>query len=323
MENKLLISYIIPCYNVEETMLRECINSILSLPFRQDEFEVIIIDDGSELCYSNIESEYLSSVKFIKQENKGVSAARNHGISLSRGKYIHFIDADDSILPDAYSNVIQLIRKELYDIITIDFTTKANFTTDNSNQHLEILNGKEMLAHKNIKSSVWSYIIKKELIGNTKFDETLSYAEDDDFVTHILYSAQSVATTQIVAYFYRQHNNSLIFRSEQINLEKRLNDIYYVIVKLNNMAKGVSKYNSRGLLRRVAQLTMNYLYLIIYITRSYEILSKRIKELKSEKLFPLPMRFYTTKYYGFALLSRFKLGRFILLNLIPYKNKEL
>lgn len=89
------ISIIIPAYNAEKEIVR-CIDSILNQTYNC--FEIIIIDDGStdrtlEICKKYAEKDVRILVK--SQENKGVSATRNLGLNLSRGKYICFVDADD------------------------------------------------------------------------------------------------------------------------------------------------------------------------------------------------------------------------------------
>ena len=91
------ISIIVPVYNVEE-YLRPCIDSILSQTFT--DFELILVDDGSPDNCGAICDEYGLNderVHVIHQQNAGLSAARNKGISVSAGDYICFVDSDDLI----------------------------------------------------------------------------------------------------------------------------------------------------------------------------------------------------------------------------------
>ena len=90
-----LVSIIVPVFNVEK-YIETCVKSILQQTYTK--FELILIDDGSTDCSGDIcnhLSEEDNRVKVIHQSNKGVSAARNVGIEVSRGEYICFIDSDE------------------------------------------------------------------------------------------------------------------------------------------------------------------------------------------------------------------------------------
>ena len=92
-----LVSVIIPCYNNEE-WIAEAIDSALSQTYTP--IEVIAIDDGSTDKSLEIIKSYGDRIKWETGVNKGHSAARNRGFSLSSGKDIQWLDADDYILPD-------------------------------------------------------------------------------------------------------------------------------------------------------------------------------------------------------------------------------
>lgn len=86
------VSVIIPTYN-REKYLPEAIDSVLNQTFQ--DFELIIVDDGSTDNTKEILKPYLSKIRYIYQKNKGPSAARNTGIRYSTGEWIAFLDADD------------------------------------------------------------------------------------------------------------------------------------------------------------------------------------------------------------------------------------
>jgi len=99
-KNKPLVSVIIPSHN-RGWILKEAVDSVLSQEFY--DFELTVVDDGSEDNSSDILSSYSNRIKIIKQKKKGVSAARNKGIASSSGKYIAFLDSDDFWLPGKLS----------------------------------------------------------------------------------------------------------------------------------------------------------------------------------------------------------------------------
>lgn len=92
MTNDLSISVIIPVYNGEK-YLNEAINSILDQSYKP--FELIIIDDGSNDSTAEIVKTYKEDLIYLYQENTGIAASRNRGISVAKSEYISFLDADN------------------------------------------------------------------------------------------------------------------------------------------------------------------------------------------------------------------------------------
>jgi hypothetical protein len=97
MPTNRLATVVIPCYNTG-SFLRDAIESVLSQTYQST--ELIVVDDGSSDDTSAVASSY-PCIRLIRQRNQGVSAARNAGLSQSRGEYVVFLDADDRLLPDA------------------------------------------------------------------------------------------------------------------------------------------------------------------------------------------------------------------------------
>jgi len=91
------VSVIIPSYNRRE-MLLQAVDAVLAQTFT--DFELIVVDDGSTDNTTSAMAPYSNVITLLTRENKGVSAARNFGVSQSRGKYIAFLDSDDLWLPD-------------------------------------------------------------------------------------------------------------------------------------------------------------------------------------------------------------------------------
>ena len=119
-EYTLLVSIIVPVYNVEEYLDR-CINSLISLEYKNF-YEIILVDDGSKDGSSIICDRYKKQFDFIKvihQDNAGVSIARNVGIEHANGKYIMFVDSDDYLIDFAISKLICDAKKN-YDLVIYD-----------------------------------------------------------------------------------------------------------------------------------------------------------------------------------------------------------
>lgn len=121
MQNNPKISIIIPVYNVEQH-LKKCIESVLNQSYTN--LEIILIDDGSEDCSSRICDEYLTKddrILCIHQKNRGVSYARNVGIELATGEYVHFLDGDDYMDSYAYEYLIKTMQSKRCDAIGFEY----------------------------------------------------------------------------------------------------------------------------------------------------------------------------------------------------------
>ena len=119
MENKIILSIIIPFYNVEEYFER-CLNSIFSQNVLSEHFEVVAINDGSTDRSLEIAQQIAtqqSNLIVVSQENKGQSAARNYGVRLAHGKYIWYVDSDDWIDQDFIKNLLEVAVDTGADIV--------------------------------------------------------------------------------------------------------------------------------------------------------------------------------------------------------------
>ena len=106
MENAMsepVVSVIIPCYN-QARFLSEAIEGVLDQTYRR--FEVIVVDDGSSDNTSEVAARY-PGVRCYRQQNQGLAATRNRGLSQSTGDYLVFLDADDRLLPEALAVAVQ------------------------------------------------------------------------------------------------------------------------------------------------------------------------------------------------------------------------
>ncbi len=102
----LLISIIIPAYNIENYIVR-CLDSLLNQTYKN--LEVIVVDDGSSDNTGKIIDDYASkyeNIKVIHKKNAGVSAARNSGIDVANGDYIGFVDGDDTVDKEMFEVLI-------------------------------------------------------------------------------------------------------------------------------------------------------------------------------------------------------------------------
>lgn len=315
-----LISFIVACYNIPTPMLCQCLESIMALSLNSSEREVIVIDDGSEQSPLPELSKYADDIIYVRQRNAGLSQARNRGLQIASGQYVQFVDADDYLLRSPYEHCLDLVRYQHPNVVMFDFTDgdtndDATFNTGN------LKSGTEYLSQHNLQATACCYIFRRQILGELRFTPGI-YHEDEEFTPQLLLRAESVCSTDAQAYFYRHRPHSITTETDKRQVIKRLNDNLQVIRKLHNLADTLPLSDRLALSRRVAQLTMDYIYNIITQTRDRQYLNRKLQELQDDGLFPLPDRDYTTKYKWFRRLTNSSMGLTLLMNVLPMINKE-
>lgn len=324
-KKKPLISFVVPCYNLPVDMLRECIDSILAISLSEDEREIIVVDDGSDESPLPALASYDGNVNYIRQENGGLSAARNTGIAAATGEYIQFVDGDDALILQAYNICLSLLKKEHPDLLLFNFTDKvadyqSRYTATNIQQShslsslLSPLSSKQShslssttsgtihLCNHNICASACSYVFRRAILGNLRFPVGLLH-EDEEFTPLLLLRADMVVDSGLTAYYYRQRPQSIVHSEDKSLLQKRLDDTEKILSHLQAVAQTLPPDGQAALARRVAQLTMDYIYNVLRKSSTLKETKERIGRLKAQGLYPLPLRRYTWKYWLFSLVA--------------------
>jgi len=218
------LSIIIPIYNVEK-YLRKCLDSIYGVKIEK---EVILINDGSQDRSFQIMEEYKKQFPeetvIISQENKGVSAARNQGLEIARGKYIYFMDSDDFIDAKEYEKFFEQVRGSDIEIIHGNGVyyrqgkkEEVILEVKDSRMSGTISSGKELYDRFHnleiYRDYVWLNIYRKDyLLKNSfHFDEGITY-EDKVFSQKAFWKAEKIKYLPIPFYFYRQHSESIVHK---------------------------------------------------------------------------------------------------------------
>ena len=183
----------------------------------KDEYEIIVIDDGSPSRYKHIfDDDEISTL--ISTKNHGVSHARNLGLNVASGEYIAFIDSDDDISDDYIQFIIDTINEDKPDLIKLSWET-----TEESSRELRCIVDKEHPNFPDWNTSVWNYVFKRNVIGNIRFDEKLQFAEDKKFLEEIkpvLDNAKVSYISEPIYFYNLDTENSLTKR----NAEGEFND---------------------------------------------------------------------------------------------------
>lgn len=314
-----LVSFIITTFELPSRLLCECIDSILALSLRHAEREIIIVDDGSESSPMAELMKYGSDIIYIRQPHQGLSVARNTGIRMSTATYIQFVDGDDRLLQAPYEHCIDLLRFNTPEMVVFDFAGQTSEIVDYTDSELQ--SGSDYMRRHNIHGSACGYLFRRSILGDLCFTPGI-WHEDEEFTPQLLLRAERVLVTDAGAYLYQRRQGSIITDNHIRQKIRRLDDAKGIIRRLSLLTDRLPVDDRTALQRRVAQLTMDYLYNVILQTGSRHYLERKMEELRRLGLFPLPDRDYTTKYVWFRRMTNSPMGISLLMRLIPIINTK-
>lgn len=218
MQNKPILSIIIPIYNVAE-WLHACIESIISQNLKS--WELILIDDGSSDDCGRICDSYAAKdhrIITVHQENNGVSAARNKGLDIAQGRYITFVDSDDEIgtTTTFEENIKFMVTNPDIDILQYPHSFIKNDQIINNNVvEGEIIDSAEILKalqNGRISGYIWDKIYKRELFSKIHFTEKMAFGEDTLCLINLSDSAKKIYISSKGRYDYYLRKDSATTR---------------------------------------------------------------------------------------------------------------
>jgi glycosyltransferase involved in cell wall biosynthesis len=173
------VSVVVPAYNAAP-FLRAALDSVLAQT--EPVAEVLVVDDGSTDATAEIAAGYAAPVRLLRQENAGVSAARNHGIREARGEWIAFLDADDTWLPA--KNAVQLAALRAapehgvcYSAFQVVDEDLRPLRIERNRRRGTIL--EDLLQRGNVVGSVCTVLVRRSLLDEVGgFDPAFSYCAD-------------------------------------------------------------------------------------------------------------------------------------------------
>lgn len=252
----ILISFIIPFYNVEQ-FIQDCLLSIIDQTTENPaDFEILCIDDGSQDNSANIiyklqkENPHVN-LKVIQKANGGVSSARNLGLSNASGKYVWFVDSDDFLPKNAIKYITPFLHGQ-YDVISgliepVDESSKYNekfyFSKFSSN-------------HGHCSSCIRrKFLIERDI----RYNENLKYGEDLIFFEFAIAFSKRTKKIKKLTYCYRTRAGSAMNSGKSAT---RLSDLY---TRLPIYNQGIEKLKEEGiksnyLIRRKNEVVRNILF---------------------------------------------------------------
>jgi glycosyltransferase involved in cell wall biosynthesis len=201
------VSCIIAVYNGRQ-YLAEAIASLRAQSRAVD--EIVVVDDGSTDGTAELADSFGSPVRCIRQKNAGQSAARNHGVRVSRGDFLSFLDCDDLIHPKKIER--QLTRfTEMPQLALIDAYAQ-NFWSPEITQEQRQLSGWQAMTHSDLPwpEFIATWLFKREVWARVgEFDENRRFAEDSDWHDRVRFSGMPMETMRAVLARRRLHASNL------------------------------------------------------------------------------------------------------------------
>ncbi len=221
------LSIIVPVYNVER-FLRQCLDSVFAQTI--DDYEVICVNDGSPDSSPAILREYAEThenLVIVDQENHGNGYARNYGISIAKGDYIGFVDADDFVEPNMFGDMVKVLQETDADIAITNpyiFDQKTRQTWVYRNMlgfyRMSLLGAFSPLEHPEVFSCLgcWDKVYRRSLLieNNIQFPVRRIF-EDHVFSYKSLAAAKTVVVVKESYYYYRKNAGQSITDKEKQN----------------------------------------------------------------------------------------------------------
>lgn len=293
-------SVIIPVYNLEGYITR-CLESFTNQKFSPENFELVIVNDGSiDESIKIIEgfakrySDY--KIEVFTKDNGGLSSARNFGLSKAKGKYIWFVDGDDWVPENSLAKINQYLT-EMPTLDILEFDCQLAFDTRDGLYYKsggnagaksdKIETGKEFLEDHEYSLGVTIKIYRRDfLLENNFLFPHGKYSEDNIFSLQTILNAERYYKINEVYYFYYQRQNSITKTKTTSHLKKYYEDI---MQNLQEMRK-ITCDESLAIQNTISRMSSFFVLLMILDllkSKKYNLIKYFAKQIKRNNFYPL------------------------------------
>lgn len=307
MSYKIKLSIIVPVYNVAD-YLPKCLESLLAQDLPQNEYEIIVVNDGSTDNSRDIAQQYAdkyANITLINQSNKGLSGARNTGIANAKGEYVQFVDSDDYLEENVLSGLIQQVEEDNLDVVRFKYqNVRINeeskeyeiFKPYKSDSFLfddysaEVTDGITFLNKRfGTACYAWAFILRREILNNCIFKPGI-YFEDTEWTPRMILNSKRIASTNTVVYNYLSREGSI---TKAVNKDKQRKVVEDKIKLIDSLLEHSTGLEDKSWFERMIAATV--LSSIGCIAADfYDERNKYLKELKQRNIYPLSY-YKTTK----------------------------
>lgn len=259
-----MVSVIIPVYNVTSSLER-CVRSVLNQSYR--DFEIILIDDGSkdgsaDICDRLVQK--YTNIRVVHQSNSGVSAARNRGIELAKGRYLCFVDSDDYVERDYLRSLLLGLEHAGADIAFCDLCGKQLLVSKQTMESSsEIINAILGYGKDENNQAVWNKMFDRDVVGDLRFNADIFLGEDTLFCVEYAKRCKRGVYVSQGLYHYDDSTSSNAYRSNPKLLKK-----YLTYIKSRERMLEDTSMLEEGTIRRIQNSYLKSLYDSYFIARS-------------------------------------------------------
>lgn len=250
METQARVSIIIPVFNAEKYLSR-CIDSVLSQTCPG--LELILVNDGSTDQSEEIINSFIhdNRIVYLKQKNKGVSTARNLGLSRASGEYIIFVDSDDCLVSETLNKRIaqaekaDLLISNYYQMKDVDVKEKKEYIKEERNlSEIEALWSISPKSNIGYQGYLWNKVFRREIIKKNfiQFDPSVAYGEDRLFIGQYITYCKRISLDTEAVYCYRLSDESAMACFNKIT-RKNYERVKTEIIGLEKIEELVKEYD--------------------------------------------------------------------------------
>lgn len=296
----MFLSFILPAYNVE-SFLNRCIDSIYSQNLKTDDFEVIIVNDGSsdktgEIAESLLQSGKYSNLSVVHQKNMGLSGARNTGLSCAKGNYVWFVDSDDWLNENSISEIHRIATETNADLIffNLEIIQIDELHKTSKPQPLPkniIISGADAIIGHYQPCSACTAIMRKAFITNNNLEfYPRLFHQDVQFMYRAVALADKIIFTDFSPYVYEKHLGTI---STSLNIEKIIKRLCDEAIIADSFIHFAEKFSDKPVSKRIKQqglsIALGTLYALLNKSEYQDPIIKHevLKKFRCFKLFPV------------------------------------
>lgn len=214
------ISIIVPAYNAEK-YLERCVDSMANQNLPYDDYEVIVINDGSTDGTSSLLNDLhfkFPFLRYITTTNGGLSRARNRGIREAVGEYLLFVDSDDSIVSNILEQIYEEAKSENLDMMLMDYLyldsegTPLKKPLSINNTISQTVEGANFLLKQTYYPMVCMYAYRRAFLVDHELEMIPIWHEDEEFTPRAIYLTKRIKYLPLVFYNYFRNKGSFMMK---------------------------------------------------------------------------------------------------------------
>ena len=293
-----LLTYIIPVYNTAAYLPR-CLQSIIDQPIAADDYEVLVVDDGSSDGSSEVVERFAKDypqVRLLVQRNAGVSAARNVALENARGRYVAFVDSDDYLEDSVAAVLLDRVVDDGLDVLVFNYSrlmpdgTNCGDSDAKKDATTSPMTGIDYLQEHVMTPYIWRYLVRRGLLEDLglRFDTSLIACEDGEFIARFMLAAQRVAHQDISGYCYVNRDDSAMHNPDADHVKRRIFSQVDAAASIDSTIRSYELQSGNNAPASVAGLRNVYLYFAMTKALTSGCVDDVLQRIRQAGLYPFP-----------------------------------